>query len=649
MRQNLRTSPERVTTPAEPINSPKNWWERLWSLLFVIPLGMLLKGCLGRSILTIILALLLFMLLAWLLRNCGNYHQGHNGEPPGFHYVEPGRNPMPPVDPGKIGHGRDSITPIVTDRINVLLEKKDDQTGRQWQAEFKRLYPDPEFQIVYFDSLTYRLQLIVPDDKRDYLLDNLNAQMPQFEFLLFEESVFQANMVPSDPGFVDMRKSWYFKTIKCFEAWDITLGNDSIIVGVVDNGFDMNHPEIASKIIEPFNVPQRNQNLYPPKQSSCPGHGTHVAATAVGVMNNGEGVSGIAPKCKLIPVQVTDINGNMTLTNILDGILYAIYKGANVVNVSLGVGVDPSVQFMPPAMQLQIIVGLRKNEERVWDEVFKIANNRNCTIILAAGNENVLSGFDAMKRSNESIVVSAVDPNLHKANFSNYGHYIDVPFNFSTVSAPGVDIYNACAPSKYEFLQGTSMAAPIVSGAVALMKSINPQLTTAQIIDILQNTGIPLKEPIGNLIQLDKALIAVQTGNYPKQGQQGSNFGKDDEKMKTGDVIKDQTQLFGLWKSNTSIVNTNGEEIELYMSFSKQKNELIIVEPTGERYTASLDVKVKNQKLYIRQLNYATSVQGSQYHMYDFDCTTDAQGYLQCKASQQGGSGHVSFNLIKIK
>ncbi len=636
-------------TPSEPINSPGNWWEKLWSLLFVIPLGMLLKGCLERSILAIILALLLFMLLAWFLRNCSNQQQSLYDAPPGFHYFEPGHNPMPPVDPGKIGHGRDSIVPIVTDRINVLLEKKDDNTGRQWQVEFKRLYPEPEFKVVYFDSLTYRLQLIVPEDKRDYLIDNLNAQMPQFEFLLFEESVFQATLVPSDPGFVDMQKSWYFRAIKCFEAWDVTQGSDSIIVGVVDNGFDMNHPEISPKIIEPFNVPQRNQNLYPPQQSNCPGHGTHVAATAVGMMNNAEGVSGIAPKCKLIPVQVTDVNGNMTLTNILDGILYAIYKGANVVNVSLGVSIDPGVQFMPPAMQLQIIVGLRKNEERVWDEVFKIANNRNCTIVLAAGNENVLSGFDAMKRSDETIVVSAVDPNLHKANFSNYGHYIDVPFNFSTVSAPGVDIYNACAPKKYEFLQGTSMAAPIVSGAVALMKSINPQLTTVQIIDILQNTGITLKEPIGNMIQLDKALEAVKTGNYPRQGRQGGNFGKNDEKMKTGDVIKDSSQLFGLWKSNSPIVNTDNEEIDLYMSFSKQKNELIIVEPSGERYIASLDVKVQNQNLSIQQLNYATSVQGKQYHMYNFDCTTDAQGFLQCRATQQDGSSHVSFNLIKVK
>lgn len=647
MRQDLRTSPEKVTTPADSINSSEHWWERLWSWLFVLPLGLLFKGCLNRSMLLILLSLLLFLLIAWMLRKCDG-HQLAN-EPPGFHYVEPGRNSPPPANPGKIGPGRDSITPIVQDRINVLLEKKDSNTGKEWQMEFKRLYPDPAFQVVYFDSLTYRLQLQVPEEKRDSLMDNLNVQMPQFEFLLFEESVFSASTVSNDPGFSDQMKSWYFRAIKCYEAWNVTQGDPGIIVGVVDNGFDITHPEIATKIIEPFNIALRNQNLYPPHLSSCPGHGTHVAATAVGMMNNGEGVSGIAPECRLIPVQVTDLNGNMTLTNILDGILYAIYRGCNVVNVSLGASIDPSVQNMPPATQLQIIVGLRKNEEQVWNEVFKIANNRNCTLVLAAGNDNVLSGFDAMKRNDETLVVSAADPNLNKADFSNYGNYVDVPFNFSTVTAPGVEIYNASAPDKYQVLQGTSMAAPVVTGAVALMKSLNPNLKTSEIIQILQSTGIPMREPIGPFIQLDKALDAVRSGNYGQQQQAGSNFGNDKDKMKTGDVVKDPSQLYGLWQSTTSLHNKQGEQVQLYMSFSKQRNEFIISELTGERYTAALEVKVKDNNLFIRQLDYAVSAKGNKYQMYEFLCTTDRLGYLQCTATAKDDQSKVEFYLVKIK
>lgn len=644
MRQNLRTSPEKITAPSNPINPPKHWWERLWSWLFFIPFGVMLKGCLERSLLYILLSLLLFFLIGLLLKNCNG-----QDEPAGFQYVEPGQSAPPPVDPGKIGPGRDSISPIVQDRINVLLEKKDDSTGLKWQKEFKRLYPDNGYQVVYFDSLTYRLQLQVPDDKRDYIMDNLNKQMPKFEFLLFEESVFTASSVPSDPGFKDKQKSWYFEAIKCYEAWSLTMGSQNITVGVVDNGFDLTHPEFTGKIVEPFNITLRNQNLYAPHFSTCPGHGTHVAATAVGLMNNGEGVSGIAPQCKLMPIQVADANGFMALTNILDGILYAIYKGCDVVNVSLGANLDTSLQFLPPATQLQMIVGLRKNEERVWDEVFKIANNRNCTLVFAAGNENVLSGFDAMKRSEETIIVSAADKNISKADFSNYGHYADLPYNFSTVTAPGVEIYNASAPDKYEVLQGTSMAAPIVTGAVALMKSINPKLKTSEIIQILQNTGIQMKEPVGAFIQLDKALNAVKSGNYGSSRQSGNNLSSNKEKMKTGEVVNDPTQLYGLWQSTTSLHNKQGEEVSLYMSFSKQRNEIIIVEPSGERYTASLDVKVKNNNLLIRQLGYAISVLEHKYMMYNFVCSTDKQGYLQCTATEKGGHGKVEFNLVKKK
>ena len=89
------------------------------------------------------------------------------------------------------------------------------------------------------------------------------------------------------------------------------------------------------------------------------------------------------------------------------------------------------------------IFNLRKNEERVWDEVFKIAHNNGTTLVFAAGNENVLSGFDAMKRNNSTIIVSAVNQKLRKANFSNYGNYDDIPYCYSTISAPGTDIVNA--------------------------------------------------------------------------------------------------------------------------------------------------------------------------------------------------------------
>jgi subtilisin family serine protease len=128
--------------------------------------------------------------------------------------------------------------------------------------------------------------------------------------------------------------------------------------------------------------------------------------------------------------------------------------------------------------------------------------------VVAAGNDNMLAGIDAIQRPELFITVSAVNKNnqnFTKANFSNYG-------TFSTISAPGVGIYSTIGSNDYQIMDGTSMAAPIVTGAVALMKSVNNSLTTKQIICILQSTGLTTQGSIGKLIQLDKALQKVKSG-----------------------------------------------------------------------------------------------------------------------------------------
>ena len=617
----------------------KHWWQRLPILL---------------------LLLLLPLLLLLLLRNCGDndktapftYTPPDPVNPITSPYIPP-KEPMKPIDPGKIGFDRDSIARIATDRINILLEKKDDNTANAFRQAFKSLYPSDEYQFTYFDQMLCRLQLQVPVDKRDYLMDNLNSQMPQFEFLMFDETVFGSNVIPTDPAFRN-GMAWYFEAIHAYQAWDITRGSADVKIAIVDNGFDLTHPDLAGHYVDAYNVVERSAHLYPPVSLNAlvePGHGTHVAGTAAGKSDNAAASCGIAPGCTLIPVQVGDRNGMMSLTHILDGILYSIYQGADVVNVSLGIQLSPELQKLTPAQQLSLIMGLRKNEERMWNEVSKIARNKNATLVFAAGNENVLSGFDAMKRNENTIIVSAVDRNFEKADFSNYGNYIDVPFCYSTVSAPGTEIVNAYPGNKVKAMQGTSMAAPIVAGAVGLMKSLKRDLTTEQIIEILQNTGIEVDAPIGNVIQLDAALQAVQTGDYGKRTSKPQPDEPKD-KLKTGDVLDDITKLYGLWKSTKQLSSTNGHDLDVYMYFSATANQLFIVETSNNDKThkADLDVHIANNNLYINQLNEAYAADGSGYKRNKFVCSTDSQGYLVCDAYNQDGTPLVlQFNLVRIR
>lgn len=415
-----------------------------------------------------------------------------------------------PINPIKIiPDPIDSLRQIVSDRLNVLLEKENQSTGVEFMNEFKRLYPSPKYEFVYFDTLSYRMQIIVPVEERQNLKDNLNAQLPNFNFLLFDEEVLGMHYDPQDPGFADKVSSWYFDAINVRKAWDITKGSGDVIVAVVDNGFDLNHPEFEGKIVKPINIPERNSHIFPIIDQQGTDHGTHVAATAVGHIDNAHGVGGIAPNCMLMPIQVSTSDGLMTSTSVFDGILYAIYNGAAVVNVSLGP--EPPAWFaaLSPMDQVKYITSDDQRQGEVWRKVYEIADKHNCIIVTSAGNSNIVSGFASKTRAQSVIVVSAVDHTFRKAYFSNYGNFANLASNYSTVSAPGVNILNAVNNGRYASLDGTSMASPIVAGAIALLKSIDPNLKLDDVKSILQNSGLRMQDSIGPLIQVDKAVELV--------------------------------------------------------------------------------------------------------------------------------------------
>jgi subtilisin family serine protease len=126
-------------------------------------------------------------------------------------------------------------------------------------------------------------------------------------------------------------------------------------------------------------------------------------------------------------------------------------------------------------------------------------------IVLAGGNEDLLIGLDPMQRSDEVLKVVAVDINMAKAGFSNYCKNWSAKNAY--ISAPGVGIYSSIPGNKFQSMQGTSMAAPIVTGAIALIKSVNPNLKNKEILKILRETSKPLADrSCPPFLQLDVAL-----------------------------------------------------------------------------------------------------------------------------------------------
>ena len=579
--------------------------------------------------------------------------------------------PNPDLGDSDIKPSPDSLGYEVTNRIIIVIQNKD-KTKEEFVKAFYKVYNDSSKYILSSpDDIIPRFVLTLPEDEKQAVQDVLSSQFPEFDLLIIPDTIFSAGALYSDPDFADSNKRWYFDMIGVEEVWSETMGNEDFIVAIIDNGFDLSHPEFAGKVVMPYNAVYHNNDVF-----AVPGdggvHGTHVASTAIGNADNGEGVCGIAPGCKFMPIQVGDIYGRMAASSIIDAVLYAITQGATVVNMSLGKSFPPGTAFMPIGLQKMVIYNYFLEEEAMWRKIFGMGIERGVTFVLAGGNENILIGMDPMDRIDGTIRVSAVQPNKLKADFSNFGPY-------SVLSAPGVNIYNAIPGSRYKFLDGTSMAAPIVTGCVALMKSKNPNLTTWDIIDILQTTGIPSPSDVAPIVNFRKAFKEVPGDSSKPIPSPGSS--KCEDVMKRYQQLQDEIDrlkrehpdcvgtvdtlvippspkvedIDGLWKSTTPIYKeSSGEELTLYYYFNRSSvGAFTIVDAAGNRYEAPTSITIDGDNVHIIQSDVArcTTNPLDAYSPYVTDLKPNAvTRKAECEAVNiTNHLNRVRFKLIKIK
>ncbi len=618
-----------VITPGLP------WYLRFWNWLRALFFG---RGCF-KWLLWLLLLLLLLLLFLWLFRSCRGHHLsggaalGDNDStwvredprvgdgggtydprdpytpvptPPGYGDVlPPQQGVLPPIDENpEIVPGNPTI---IGNRLNILMENED-KSIMDLAKDFKTKYPNEKYKVVYYDNVVKRMQIEIPSAEREQLKQEIPGKFaPEYKLFVFDEALFEGAYTPKDPAFKDNNKNWYLMAVKAPQAWDITRGSEKITIAIVDNGFNLKHPELSSKVVQPYNVWKHSTDIFPQQID----HGTHVAGTALAIADNNLGMCGVAPNCKFMPIQVANERGMMTTTSVLDGILYALYQGADVVNVSLATQFSSLTQ-LPESAQKDLIQTHFKEEERLWCEIMRIAASHNSTIVVAAGNDNVLAGIDALQRPELFITVSAVDKNnqnFTKANFSNYGSY-------STISAPGVGIYSTVGSNDYQTMDGTSMAAPIVTGAVALMKSIKSTLTTKEIICILKSTGLPTQGNIGKLIQLDKALQKVKSGEVvdctpiPSTGEvqillSWNNYND-------LDLCCTDPQEEKVWYKNKRVTSGGQLEIDMNIEYPDSKNPIEnIYWPTGGAPNGTYNVYLlyfKKHEPNINETPYAIKV-----------------------------------------
>jgi len=291
--------------------------------------------------------------------------------------------------------------------------------------------------------------------------------------------MYVTNAEPNDALYADYQ--WNLPATRTESGWELAEPGEEVIVAVIDTGVDLDHPDLKNRLVEGYNVYTEGSDA-----DDDVGHGTHVAGIIAAEINNYEGIAGIAPHTRIMPVKVLDSTGAGSTYAVAQGIIWATDHGAKVINLSLGNYAE--AQFLHDAIQY--------------------AYDRDVVLVAATGNDHTESpGYPAAY--DEVLAVGATDSKGQLAQFSNYGTYIDV-------AAPGVSIASTYPGNQYAALSGTSMASPHAAALAAMIRSVNPSLSNEEIMELMRSTSTDLGESGHDIyfgygqIDVEKALSAAR-------------------------------------------------------------------------------------------------------------------------------------------
>ncbi|MFH0894219.1 MAG: S8/S53 family peptidase [Bacteroidota bacterium] len=309
---------------------------------------------------------------------------------------------------------------------------------------------------------------------------------------------------PDDP----MKSNQYaYRKMKADSAWNITQGDTTVTIGIIDTGTETDHPDLKTNLqynyddpidgidndgdgyIDNFGGWDMAYNDNNP-DFDYREHGIHVAGIAAAATDNTTGIVGIGFKCRYLPVKVEDSSGQFV--NSYEGIVYAADHGCSIINCSWG-----STYF----------------QGNFGQDVITFASiNCNSLVVAACGNNNNTAKFYPASYQ-YALSVAATDSNDVKWAGSSFYPRVDI-------SAPGKDIYSTLKIGTYGKSSGTSMASPNVAGCAALVKSYFPSLTCLQIAEVLKVTAdnidtIPANAPYAGMLGSGRVNVykALTTAN----------------------------------------------------------------------------------------------------------------------------------------
>ncbi len=300
-------------------------------------------------------------------------------------------------------------------------------------------------------------------------LENLSGVeyvVPNFELRSFSE--IPARFARDSRNLKDQ---WAMAKVQAERAWQRAgnQGNRNVMVAVIDTGVDYEHQALAPNMIPGFDFADNDEDANDITSRSNPGHGTHCAGVVGATGRIPDGIVGLSPDVRLMPIRFLNEKGSGDLNNGIKAIDFAIEKGAQIISASWGAQVPESTA--KPLM-----------------EAVKRAADAGVLFVVAAGNSNKNNdkvGFYPANAPYDNVInVAASNKRDGKPSFSNFGR------GKVHVSSPGEGIMSTLPGDKYGNLSGTSMATPLVAGLAAFLMAQDAKLTAPQVKALIQTTGV---------------------------------------------------------------------------------------------------------------------------------------------------------------
>ena len=333
------------------------------------------------------------------------------------------------------------------------------QVEQRMQGARDRL--TPSLRQGYRDVDSYSVR--VPDGISAEVVAEALMRTGDYEYVSMDWLCYPLDTTPNDPL---LSQQWYHTAsrINTPGAWDVTQGSSSTIIGVVDSGVDLDHPDLQVAMVPGYNsVDNLAQVDGGNVNDDLVGHGSLVAGSAAAIGNNNTGVSGVGWNFGIMPIRVSNnASGTALLSEILEGARWASDNGAYSVNCSFGGAEDAETRSSGGHIRAE-----------------------GHLLVFAAGNDGLANQTNDWEKVT---IVGGSDQGDDWVSWSHTGVGIDC-------IAPAVSIRSTNRTGSYTYTTGTSFAAPITAGALALVHDANPSLSADEVEFILLNSCDDKEEP----------------------------------------------------------------------------------------------------------------------------------------------------------